>query len=178
MKLPSIYFTGFPDLKKLDSISKESGLPEKILMVDYKIYINGILVIIPKGFITDLASIPWVFRLMFNPDDPRFTVAALVHDWLYALEILKRTESDKIFFAILKTEPDVKKYEERCMFWAVYLFGWITYKNHTEESVKRLRSHVGVKSMKRPIYNKISSLVKLWSDSEYYKGVRREKAIH
>ena len=160
----SILAKEFPNLKKLDSISKESGLPEKKLVSDFKIYINGILVIVPRGFVTDLASVPWVFRLMFNPDDPRFTEAALVHDWLYAGEILKRTESDKIFYAILKAGKDVKKYEKICMFWAVYLFGWSTYKDHTEDSVKSVRALSGIKTNLRPICNSISDLIRLWEE--------------
>ena len=43
----------------------------------------GSWIIIPKGFITDFASIPRVFWTVLSPDDARYIYAALVHDVLY-----------------------------------------------------------------------------------------------
>ena len=36
---------------------------------------------VPVGFLTDLASIPWMFRFIFHPDGP-WAKAAVVHDFM------------------------------------------------------------------------------------------------
>jgi len=57
-------------------------------------------VVVPHGFVTDLASIPRLGRLAYNPAN--YAEAALVHDWLYAIgEPGKRTEADEMFRDIL-----------------------------------------------------------------------------
>lgn len=38
-------------------------------------------VIIPAGFTFD-SSVPWYLRWLLSPHDPRFLLAACVHDWL------------------------------------------------------------------------------------------------
>lgn len=38
-------------------------------------------VTIPKGFVTDLATIPWPFRLIFKPNG-KYVQAAVLHDYL------------------------------------------------------------------------------------------------
>lgn len=39
----------------------------------------------PRGFETDLATIPGVARLLFNPSDSRYARAAVIHDYLLSL---------------------------------------------------------------------------------------------
>lgn len=46
---------------------------------------SGVWVRVPAGTLTDLASIPAMARPLFNPADPRFARAALVHDYLLSL---------------------------------------------------------------------------------------------
>lgn len=40
---------------------------------------------VPRGFETDLASVPALARPLFNPADPRYARAAVIHDYLLAL---------------------------------------------------------------------------------------------
>lgn len=46
---------------------------------------SGAWVCVPAGFLTDLASIPAMARPIFNPVDPRYARAAVIHDYLLAL---------------------------------------------------------------------------------------------
>jgi len=39
-------------------------------------------IVIPKGYRTNFASIPWYGRIFISPIDPDIVIAALVHDWL------------------------------------------------------------------------------------------------
>jgi hypothetical protein len=45
---------------------------------------SGLWVLVPPGFETDLASIPFWARLWFNPADARFAKASALHDYLVA----------------------------------------------------------------------------------------------
>lgn len=44
---------------------------------------DGRVIYIPAGFITDFASIPWVFRRLFQPATGKHRKAAVVHDWIF-----------------------------------------------------------------------------------------------
>ena len=60
------------------------------------------LVIVPKGFWTDYASVPRIFRNIINTYGKHGRVA-VVHDWLYSsrCEIdITRAEADKIFLKL------------------------------------------------------------------------------
>lgn len=39
-------------------------------------------IVVPRGFVTDFASVPWLLRRVL-PRRGRYSVAAVVHDWLY-----------------------------------------------------------------------------------------------
>ena len=39
-------------------------------------------VMIPEGYETNFASIPWFVRWLISPIDPDLVLAAIVHDWL------------------------------------------------------------------------------------------------
>jgi hypothetical protein len=51
---------------------------------------------VPKGFVTDFATIPRVFWTMLRPDG-EYTYAAIVHDYLYWTQTRTREVSDQIF---------------------------------------------------------------------------------
>lgn len=40
---------------------------------------------VPVGFYTDLGSVPWFGRWLFNPADPQSAKAYILHDWLLYL---------------------------------------------------------------------------------------------
>jgi hypothetical protein len=83
---------------------------------------DGASVIVPEGFVTDLASVPRILWAIFPPFG-RYTEAAVVHDYLYRIEA-DRKEADKEFYYIMRDEG-VKKWKAKLMYWAVRLFGGI-----------------------------------------------------
>lgn len=54
-------------------------------------------IVVPKGFVTDFASIPRVFWAVLPPDD-EYVMPAVLHDWLYwqQLPLLLKSESDTV----------------------------------------------------------------------------------
>jgi len=58
--------------------------------------------VIPAGLVTDFASIPKWARPFISPDASWITVAALLHDVLYAAEWVDRQVADAIFKQVMK----------------------------------------------------------------------------
>ena len=57
------------------------------------------LVIVPTGFITDLATTPWFVRLSFPQADGKWDDAAAMHDYLYSgYGYTTRKEADDAFY--------------------------------------------------------------------------------
>ena len=81
--------------------------------------------VIPKGFITDLASVPrmlrWIVRSAVGD-------APIIHDYFYRTrsEKVPRVVADAIFLAVLKQQ------KVRLALWKYYLpvrlFGWLSWK--------------------------------------------------
>jgi len=59
------------------------------------------LIVVPSGFLTDLASIP---RLFWNilPPFGKYTRAAVIHDFLYRTRICSRKTADRTLLAGMK----------------------------------------------------------------------------
>lgn len=58
-------------------------------------------VVVPAGFVSDLASIPDVF-VRYLPRTGRYAYAAIVHDYLYWTQMKTKNEADKILEAAMK----------------------------------------------------------------------------
>ena len=100
------------------------------LFQDYIYEINGYRITVPRGFITDLASVPRSFWTIFPPFG-RYTPAAVIHDFLYSrynATGINRTLSDKIFLHIMK-ELGVNFLKRKTMYKAVRFFGETSWKN-------------------------------------------------
>lgn len=83
----TVSFIGLPEYK----ITKEFGY------FDYRYY-----VIIPVGFITDLASLPWPVRNWIHPDDKRIAQPAVLHDYCCRIHNVPRLIADEMFFKAMK----------------------------------------------------------------------------
>jgi hypothetical protein len=53
-------------------------------------------VVVPSGFVTDLASIPRIFWSLLPPDG-EYAYAAVIHDYLYWVQTIARQDADEIF---------------------------------------------------------------------------------
>jgi len=85
--------------------------------------INGELVYVPKGFATDLATIPRWYWPIISPARSDLIEASIFHDYLYTCPgTFSRIEIDSIFYQIL-IENGTPEYVARKMFFAVRLFG-------------------------------------------------------
>lgn len=96
----------------------------------YRYKVLGRLIDIPKGFITDLASVPRIFKNIVNSYGKNYTRAAVVHDYLYSVGYklgISRLEADKIFLEIMK-ERGVGLIKRQAMYRAVRLFGALHYR--------------------------------------------------
>lgn len=79
---------------------------------------------VPKGFKTDYASVPKIFRNIINAYG-KHGRGAVVHDWLYSSKCLlniTREKADKIFLEIM-TEWGVSVIKRNLMYRMVRIFG-------------------------------------------------------
>lgn len=84
---------------------------------------SGARYIVPRGFITDLASIPRFLRGLFNVNGLSREPAVL-HDWLYCMQQTTRAEADALFLEALKV-AGVGWGTRYSMFLAVRAGGWM-----------------------------------------------------
>ncbi|ATV57132.1 hypothetical protein CTM68_05255 [Fusobacterium pseudoperiodonticum] len=99
------------------------------LVDDYVYQIEEYRIRVPKGFVTDYASIPRIFRPIVLPYG-KHSGASVVHDYLYSKGCdlnIERKKADKIFLEILK-EEGVNPILDRLMYIAVRCFGKTRYK--------------------------------------------------
>lgn len=81
---------------------------------------------VPKGAVTDLASIPRIFWVLIPPFG-RYSQAAAVHDSLYYSKIFTRKESDKIFYELM-LKYGTWKWKAKIMYLAVRIFGGFAWR--------------------------------------------------
>jgi len=79
-------------------------------------------IVVPPGFITDLASIPRIFHSLI-PVNGRHRSAAIVHDFLYVIQDRERAEADRIFLEAME-DSGVRWTQRRLMYSAVRVGGW------------------------------------------------------
>lgn len=99
---------------------------------------NGkrVVISIPKGFVTDLASVPRLFWSIFPPNG-EYSKAAIVHDFIYRTRtlLISRKEADAIFLEGMKVLK-VPAWRRYAIWLAVRLFGWLAYKDRFNTTIK------------------------------------------
>jgi len=81
-------------------------------------------IVIPKGFVTDFASVPRLF-LSIIPKMGRHRIDAVLHDYLYSgtrYKKLTRKDCDKLFLEAM-VESQVPRWKRSVMYRLVRLFG-------------------------------------------------------
>lgn len=81
---------------------------------------------VPKGTITDLASVPPCLQAIF-PKDGRYLEAAVVHDHMYQEAIMTKREADLVLREGMKV-LGVKPWRRFFIYWGCRLFGKGSYK--------------------------------------------------
>lgn len=84
------------------------------------------VITVPKGFITDFASVPIVCN-WFIPKSGKYDPAAVIHDWLYFKKEKPRNVCDGIFCDAMK-DLGVNYAQASVMYYALRSFGWIAWK--------------------------------------------------
>ena len=90
----------------------------------------NITVHVPKGFVTDFASVPRILWWLFPPHG-RHGKAAVIHDYLYLLVRkgkYSRVVADSIFLSAMK-ELEVPLWRRYTMYLGVRLAGWTAVLN-------------------------------------------------
>ena len=88
---------------------------------------------VPIGFITDGASIPRIFVSITGGHwSGKFGSAAVIHDYLYSIQIFTRKKTDKIFLEAMKV-LGVSWLKRKTMYYAVRIGArWIWQKHKRE----------------------------------------------
>jgi len=83
--------------------------------------------IIPKGFKTNLASIPKIAWPIMAPAHSSLIRPAIIHDWFYRKTCdFTRKQADLIFYHMLINDG-IPRYKASVMYYSVRLFGWRFY---------------------------------------------------
>ena len=96
---------------------------------DFPVFINRMPYVVPRGFLTDLASVPRVFWWFNAPNDFNTIAPAVLHDYLYSVDTkYNRKQIDDIFYSALIENGATKATAFK--FWlGVRLFGAWHYKS-------------------------------------------------
>ena len=86
---------------------------------------------IPKGFRTDLASVPWPASMLI-PMSGLYNQAAVLHDWLYFTQTRTRLASDRIFLEAMKVLK-VNVFKRLIMFRAVRIASFIPWNKRARQ---------------------------------------------
>jgi hypothetical protein len=97
------------------------------------------------GFKYDGFSVPILFHWFQSPFTGVGTPAALIHDALYASELVTRKTADLIFRDLLK-KYGVGVVKRNILYQAVRRFGWYTYNGHSAEAVEEARRFVKIET--------------------------------
>lgn len=93
-------------------------------------------VVIPKGFVTDGASIPRIFWNILSDTDPDIEYPSFVHDLLYSVHgklpdrTLTRDQCDHVIREQMLA-LDCPKWKANAVYAALHLFGWHGWNQHT-----------------------------------------------
>jgi len=99
------------------------------LLDDFKVKVDGVVIIVPKGFITNGASVPTLFWWLCPPIAGPFGEAAVVHDWIYHPDsrFKDREQGDKVLMKIgIHRGATVAR--AQAVYLAVRSFGWKYWK--------------------------------------------------
>lgn len=115
-------FTTPADLRMLDCYQWELLAPFEYHLGTYP---SSVVLQVPQGTVTDLASIPRVLWTVFPPHG-RWAKAAILHDYLYQTATMSRYKADCVFREALQV-LGVSKPVCILMYCAVRVFGRAYY---------------------------------------------------
>ena len=105
----------------------------------YQVADTGHVIIVPKGFVTDLASIPRGFCIYMGRLESHGR-AAIVHDYLYWSQVSSREQADKLLLLAME-ESCVGKPKRTSIYAGVRLGGksaWESNRNERQSGLPRI----------------------------------------
>jgi len=79
-------------------------------------------IIVPKGFKSDGASVPWFFIRAFRRFD-HYLECTCIHDFCYFKGLYSRRQADNLFLECME-DYNISKWKRALMWKAVRWFGW------------------------------------------------------
>jgi hypothetical protein len=100
----------------------------KVVLDSHFVYIDDSVgvIYVPKGFDSDLASIP-PFAQSFISKVGKYDAAAVVHDWLYSSQLFDKLICDKVFLRAMK-DAGVSYFKRTLMYFTVKMFADVPYR--------------------------------------------------
>ncbi len=94
---------------------------------------DGNIVIVPKDFITDGASIPWIFWSIIGPPmGGLYDQSAVLHDYLYKYQLYTRKIADVEFLLSMQSE-EVDLVRRLTMYRAVRIGAWSPWNKYKRD---------------------------------------------
>jgi hypothetical protein len=119
----------FPDELNISDAGMNNGSRHYRLDADFRYSSSKGIITVPKGFITDGASVPRAFWSIFPPFGASF-YAAVIHDWLYSKKSnhsFTRAQCDEIFKEAM-FNTNMTWVSRGLIYRSVRAFGWKFYK--------------------------------------------------
>jgi hypothetical protein len=118
---------------KLSPIPKSGGglIDRKLYMLleDWRVVVDGFIITVPAGRITDFASVPRCIQWLLS-DRAVYSNASIIHDWLYFSGEHDHETCDAVFHEALKEMDGAGWFDRTVMFLALLLFGGAAYRRH------------------------------------------------
>lgn len=126
---------------------------KKINQRDYELYEDLIYendnhyYIIKKGFITDGASIPSLFKFFFDNFQGNYTKSAILHDILYRTNLIDRKNADNLFLEGMRI-LNVSIFKRFFLYLGVRAGGWYSYYSNNDDEIKKNKKYIEIKIKK------------------------------
>ena len=119
----------FPDPLKTEHLEKRTFKLLAPFRYYVRLYDKSEVITVPKGFITDLASIPRPFWSIIGSPNGRYGRSAVIHDYIYRTPEIKytRKRADEIFYEGM-VYLKVNFFRRKIMYFAVRIFAWLAWK--------------------------------------------------
>jgi hypothetical protein len=110
-----------------------------------EVSIDSAMLIVPKGFTTDGASIPRIFWFTTGtPFSPHYMRGAIIHDYLYQTGMFERKLADRVMYHFILND-NTSKYNATKIYCALRIAGWYTwnrYRKMEKNNLKSRNSHI------------------------------------
>lgn len=83
---------------------------------------SGLVLYVPRDYVTDGFSMPGVLLQMFQPSDPVYLLPAILHDWLYDAGLVPREMADLVLLCAMRA-VGVPDWKRRAVYAAVRIGG-------------------------------------------------------